>query len=148
MKKTWLTQVQDGQRYMKAWPDNSELAAILPEPRVIKATQFGIQVVPFLAVLSVTVQSYFLGVDYLPQALTFSLFLISMPVQGLYWLGKRANTPLPPSLATWYRDIHGKMCAQGHQPNVSLSRPRFIELATLLKQVYEKMDKAFTRDLF
>ncbi len=148
MKKTLIAQLQDGQQYLKLWPKAPELGAILPENRIVAATKMGIKVVPFIAVLSVLVQGISLGAEYLPQAITFALFLLSMPVQGLYWLGKRSNTYLPPSQASWFREIHSKMCENGHQPTVSQSRPRYAELAILLNEVYSKMDKAFRRELF
>ncbi|MDP5211587.1 DUF412 domain-containing protein [Pseudoalteromonas tunicata] len=148
MQKSIVAQLSDGQQYSKIWPDNVELAPIFPERRVIKATQMALKVMPMLAVLSIFVQVQFLGTQYLPQALTFALFLLSMPVQGLYWLGKRANTTLPPSLASWYRQLQSKMQENGYQPSVSRAQPRFYELAHLLKDMFEKMDKAFTKEIF
>ena len=148
MQKTMLAQISDGHHYSKVWPLEAKLGAVFPEFRVIKATKLAMKVVPFLAVLSIFVQIQFLSLDYLPQALTFALFILSMPVQGLYWLGKRANTLLPPQEAVWYREVYGKMTEQGVEPKVSISKPRYGDLAYLLKDVFEKMDVAFKRDLF
>jgi uncharacterized membrane protein YfbV (UPF0208 family) len=147
MNKTFLTLLNDGHNYSKVWPRNYRLGALFPEPRVIKATQLGITVMPLMAVISVSVQLSYLGPEYLPLALTFALFLLSMPVQGLYWLGKRANTQLPPALASWYREIYGKMIAEGVEPKVSLSKPKYLELGYLLKDVFERMDKAFSQEI-
>lgn len=84
----------------------------------------------------------------MPQAIAGSLFLLSMPLQGLYWLGKRSNTLLPLSMADWYYNIHQKMTDEGCPPPKSAHKPRYKELAELLKHAFEKMDKAFTKDLF
>ncbi|WP_372770289.1 terminus macrodomain insulation protein YfbV [Pseudoalteromonas sp.] len=148
MQKSMLAQISDGHHYSKTWPLEPKLGAVFLEFRVIKATKLAIKIVPLLAVLSIFVQVNFLTTNYLPQALTFSLFLLSMPVQGLYWLGKRANTLLPPQEAIWFREVYGKMTEHGVEPPVSITKPRYGDLAYLLKEVYEKMDNAFKRDLF
>ncbi|MBE0363288.1 hypothetical protein PULV_a3470 [Pseudoalteromonas ulvae UL12] len=148
MQKSIMSQLNDGQQYSKIWPNNVALAPIFPERRVIKATQLALKVMPMLAVFSIFVQVQFFGSQFLPQALTFALFLLSMPLQGLYWLGKRANTTLPPSLASWYRELQSKMQENGYQPTVTRAQPRFYELAHLLKEMFEKMDQAFTKEIF
>ena len=148
MQKTLMVQLKEGQSYSKLWPDRIELAPIFIERRVIKATQLAMQVMPALALVSMLVQIQFFGSDYLPQALACSLLFLSLPAQGYLWLGKRSDTLLPPSLANWYREIEVKMQENGHKPNISSARPKYFELASLLKEMFEKMDKAFTRDMF
>ncbi|NQZ06185.1 MAG: DUF412 domain-containing protein [Algicola sp.] len=148
MQQDMLALIRDGQTYSKTWPLKRELAAIFMEYRMIKATKLGIDLLPLLAILSLMVQVTLLGFDYMPQAIACSLFMLSIPVQGFYWLGKRANTPLPQSMANWYHQIHQQMTEEGcHLPATS-GKPRYQELAVLLKQAFEKMDKAFTKDMF
>ncbi len=142
-----MSQIKDGQSYIKVWPDNTELSPIFMERRVIKATQMAIKVMPFIAVANIIVQVNLLGMDYLPQAITFSLFFLSIPVQGLLWLGKRSNTVLPPRLAIWYRELSVKMQENGYESNIRCSKPRYFELAVLLKDMFDKMDKAFRQDM-
>ncbi len=148
MQKGMLGLIKEGQSYRKLWPLKKELAAIFVEYRVIKATNLAIAVLPMVAVLSFMVQVNVLGSHYTPQAIASALFLLSMPAQGLYWLGKRANTQLPLSTASWYHKIHQQMTEEGCRPPKSAARPRYKELAELLKHAFEKMDKAFTRDMF
>jgi uncharacterized membrane protein YfbV (UPF0208 family) len=148
MQKDMLALIRDGQSYAKIWPLKRELAVIFIEFRVIKATQLGITVLPMLATLSLMVQTQVLGLEYMPQAIACSLFILSLPIQGLLWLGWRANTVLPGSMATWYHKIHQQMIDEGCQLGQSASKPRYKELAELLKQVFDKMDNAFTKDLF
>ena len=148
MQQDMLALIRDGQTYSKTWPLKRELAAIFMEYRMIKATKLGIDLLPLLAILSLMVQVTLLGFDYMPQAIACSLFMLAMPVQGFYWLGKRANTPLPQSMANWYHQIHQQMTEEGcHLPATS-GKPRYQELAVLLKQAFDKMDKAFTKDMF
>lgn len=143
-----LSVIQEGHSYAKTWPMKPELSFYFVEFKVIKATQLASKVLPMLAVLSVCIQYQFLGTDYLPQAITFALFILSLPIQGFYWLGKRSNTPLPAGITSWYRDIHKKMEQQGCFMPKPAMRPKYKELANLLKRAFSEMDKAFTRDLF
>ncbi len=148
MQNGMLALISEGQTYSKTWPLKAELAPLFIEFRVIKATRIGINVLPMLAALSLAVQVKLLGVEYIPQAIAFALLMVSLPVQGLYWLGKRANTVLPVSVASWYRHIHEKMASEGCQVPFAATKPRYRELAELLKHAFDKMDKAFTKDLF
>ena len=147
MQKNLMALIKDGQSYIKTWPLKRELGAIFIDFRVIKATKLGINILPMIAVLSLMVQMTWLGNEYLPQALTCSLFILSMPLQGLYWLGKRANTPLPSSTAKWYHQVHQQMLEKGcHLPR-AINKPCYRELAILPKEAFEQMDKAFTREM-
>lgn len=139
---------REGQEYSQTWPVKRELYALFPECRVISATRLASRVMPPLAILSAAMHINFFGMDYLPQALTIAFFFISLPLQGLLWLGFRANQTLPPSTQSWYRDIHQKMQSQGCQLQAAKSRPRYKELAVLLKTAFDEMDRAFTRQWF
>lgn len=148
MAKSTLMQLEHGQQYIKTWPLKRELAAIFIEYRIIKATQLGFKVMPMLAAFSIMIQVQMLGVAYLAQSIAVALFMISFPIQGLLWLGKRANTPLPLTMANWYHQIHEKMADSGCHVPLSAKEPRYQELAELLKQAYDKMDRAFTKNMF
>lgn len=139
---------REGQDYMKTWPMQRQLYALFPECRVITATKMAIKVMPALAVIAAAIQLNQLGPDYLPQALATAIFFISLPLQGLFWLGYRANQQLPPSTHSWYLDIHHKMQLQGCHLHAAKSKPRYKELAHLLKTAFDEMDKAFTKRWF
>ena len=47
--KSFIHRLKDGQHYMDLWPVRKELAPIFPEQRIIKATRFGIKVMPAIA---------------------------------------------------------------------------------------------------
>jgi hypothetical protein len=140
--------IQQGQSYMEAWPMEKQLYGIFPECRIIAATKFGFKVMPALAVLTVAVQYHFMGASQLPQALTLGLFFLSLPIQGLIWLGFRSQKVLPPAIKAWYQDIYLKMQQQGCAVEQPKAQPRFHELACLLRTAFSELDKAFTKHLF
>ncbi|AQQ01155.1 DUF412 domain-containing protein [Pseudoalteromonas sp. SG45-5] len=148
MQKSVMSQVQTGRLYAKQWPMRKELAPLFIEFKVIKATDLAITVMPILAMLTLFFQINYLGPDFLPQAIASALFFISLPLQGLLWLGKRAQTPLEPAMQRWYNDLYTKMLANGYQTQLNEKKPRYLELANLLKDMFDKMDKAFTKEQF
>ena len=140
--------IHDGREYMKLWPMKKELYTLFPECRIISATRFGIKVMPPVAVFTLVIQVQTLGMEFFPQALAFCIFFLSLPVQGLYWLGSRANQQLPPEIKGWYQDIYAKMQNQGCALERLPRKPRFKELAKLLNTAFSQLDKAFTSRLF
>lgn len=148
MSQPVSTMLKNGQEYMNTWPVKRELFSLFPDCRVVAATRFSVRYMPPLAVLASTVMVNTLGTDYLPQALAIAAFFLSLPLQGLLWLGKRSNEILPPTLKSWYQDIHSKMREHGCAVQAIKSKPRYRELAKLLKTAFEDLDKAFTRNWF
>ncbi len=126
---------------MAIWPMRKELAPMFPEPRYIKATQFAIRVMPAVAVISVLSQMVFHNYDAIPQAMIIALFSLSMPLQGLLWLGRRSRTDLPPSLATWYRELHDKLENEGNAMQPVKAKPRYVELAQVLNLAFKQLDR-------
>ncbi|NTS78536.1 DUF412 domain-containing protein [Catenovulum sp. SM1970] len=148
MQKNLIAVIQDGHDYIKQWPMQKELFALFPECRVIKATQFAFIVMPVVALLSLVLQLQALGSQYFPQALAFALLIISLPVQGYIWLGKRSQETLPINLQSWYKELETKLAVEGIEVRSSVTKPRYIEMAKLLNKAFSKLDKAFTKDLF
>ncbi|MBS3796923.1 terminus macrodomain insulation protein YfbV [Pseudoalteromonas sp. BDTF-M6] len=148
MQNSMMAQIQQGHSYAKLWPLRRELAPMFVENRIISATLFAIKVMPVLALTSLVVQLQLLGQYYLGPALACALLILSLPVQGLLWLAKRASSPLPPAHAHWYKELYTKMVAQGYQGAPAKAKPRYRELALLLKDVFDKMDKTFRQELF
>ena len=143
-----LAVLQDGQRYLKTWPLESKLGMIFPENRVIKATQFAQKATPFFAVLAIVWQQlYGTDISSISAAILTALFALLLPVQGLYWLGKRAKTPLSPQSAVWFYDIIQKL----HQVKVTLPQvteaPTYQHLAEVLKKAQQKLDRTFWQDI-
>lgn len=103
-----------GQHYAALWPRHAIVAA-LPEATVVPAVAFASRWMPALAVLNFLVQFHWQGAAMVPQAIITSLFLLSMPLQGWYWLGKRAHSQLPPRLQQWYLELMAKLGLQPQQ---------------------------------
>ncbi len=103
-----------GQHYAALWPRHAIIAA-LPEATVVPAVAFASRWMPALAVLNFLVQFHWQGAAMVPQAIITSLFLLSMPLQGWYWLGKRAHSQLPPRLQQWYLELIAKLGLQPQQ---------------------------------
>ncbi len=134
--------LRDGQKYMDTWPMRKELNLLFPEPRIIKATRFGIKVMPAIAAISVLTQMSFHNLQAMPQTIVIALFAISLPLQGIWWLGSRANTQLPPSLAGWYRELHQKIVETGFALEPVKAKPRYKELALVLNRAFRQLDKS------
>lgn len=140
--------IKSGQQYMRLWPMQKQLYALFPECRIISATKFGYKVMPPVAVLVVALHLQYLGSEALPQAITMGLFFISLPIQGLLWLGHRCEQELPPHILSWYNELFSKMQTQGCQLQRLTGKPKFKELAVLLRTAFKELDKAFTKNLF
>jgi hypothetical protein len=134
--------LKDGQYYMEIWPVRKELNAVFPEQRIIKATRFGIKVMPAVAAISVLTQMAFNNYSALPQSIIVALFAISLPLQGIWWLGTRSNTKLPPTLASWYRELHQKIVDSGFALEPIKAKPRYKELAIILNRAFRQLDKS------
>lgn len=142
------TYLKSGQEYMRIWPMQKQLYALFPECRIIAATKFGMKVMPAIAVLVAAIQVQYLGAEALAQAVTMGIFFLSLPVQGLLWLGHRSEQELPLQISHWYKDIYAKMQSQGCQLQRQSAKPKFKELAILLRTAFKELDKAFTKSLF
>lgn len=139
---------RDGHNYLKTWPMQKELYSLFPECRVIAATKLSIKVMPPLAVFSTATIINFYGYELAPQAIAIGAFFISLPLQGLMWLGHRSNQTLPPNLRVWYQEIHHKMQVSGCNVSSLKAKPKYMELASLLKMAFSELDRVFTQKWF
>ncbi|MBD1575499.1 MULTISPECIES: terminus macrodomain insulation protein YfbV [Vibrio] len=139
---SFIHRFKEGQHYMDHWPVRKELAPMFPEQRMIKATRFGIKVMPAVAAISILLQMTFNNQAAMPQAIVIALFAISLPLQGIWWLGTRSNTQLPPSLANWYRELYQKVAESGIAQEPIKPQPRYKELASMLKRAFKQLDEA------
>ncbi|MEE1674896.1 terminus macrodomain insulation protein YfbV [Agarivorans aestuarii] len=135
--------LNDGREYMKRWPNQRVLAPIFPENRVIFATSLAMKTMPAIAVVTVMMPYMANLTEILPQSVMMAMVIFLMPLHGLYWLGRRANSQLPPSLATWYRDLHHKLAEAGESIAPAVTQPRYAELADLLRKAFKRFDKSF-----
>lgn len=144
---SFVSRFRSGQTYMKEWPMRKELAPMFPEVRVIKATGFGIKYMPAVAVVSLALQISFYGqaafqeITALAPAIMVALFALSMPLQGLWWLGTRASTELTPGLVAWYHELYEKIAQTGQAQEPAPSKLTYLDLAYLLKRAFKQLDR-------
>ena len=95
---SFFSTLKQGQIYLQTWPLEAKLGIIFPENRIIKATKFAQKFMPFMAVFAVVWQQLYAKMDLIALAIAIltALCALVMPLQGLYWLGKRAKSPLEP----------------------------------------------------
>ncbi|MFP1835605.1 terminus macrodomain insulation protein YfbV [Lonsdalea quercina] len=144
-KAGWFKLLKLGQHYMKTWPADKRLAPVFPENRVVRTTLFAIRFMPPLAVFTLSWQVA-LGGQLGPVVAT-ALFALSLPMQGLWWLGRRAITPLPPSLLQWFHDIRQRLLEAGLVLAPLEEKPTYQMLADVLKRAFKQLDKTFLDDL-
>ncbi|NMH66114.1 terminus macrodomain insulation protein YfbV [Shewanella salipaludis] len=142
-----LKTLGDGRRYMKVWPMVRQLGHYFPEYRVVRATRLALVSMPVLALLTLASQLYFFGWDFLPQALTLALFFISLPLQGLLWLGWRARHPLPLTLFDWTNKLSSRLSAQGIESRPLGGRACYLDMAHVLKLAFERLEAAYWEEL-
>ena len=141
----WFGLFQRGQHYMKTWPADKRLAPVLPENRVVTATRFAIRFMPPLAIFTLTWQIALGG--QLGPAIATALFACSLPMQGLWWLGKRSVTPLPPTLLHWFHEVRAKLEEAGQAIAPVDGKPTYQALADVLKRAFKQLDRTFLDDL-
>ncbi|EJL89360.1 DUF412 domain-containing protein [Pantoea sp. BIGb0393] len=141
----WFSLFQRGQRYMKTWPADKRLAPVFPENRVVNTTRFAIRFMPPLAIFTLTWQIALGG--QLGPAIATALFACSLPMQGLWWLGKRSVTPLPPTLLQWFHEVRTKLEEAGQAIAPVDGKPTYQSLADVLKRAFKQLDRTFLDDL-
>lgn len=144
----FFQRLKQGQYYLTTWPLVPQLNLIFPENRIIKITLFAQKITPFLAVFSVFWQQLYARneISALAIAILTALFALMLPLQGLYWLGKRAKTPLPAQSAVVFQQI----CQQLRQVNqnvIHIEQPTYQDLAEVLKKAQAILPPDFWQDL-
>jgi uncharacterized membrane protein YfbV (UPF0208 family) len=124
---------------------DKRLAPVFIENRVIRMTRFAIRFMPPIAVFTLTWQIALGG--QLGPAVTTALFACSLPLQALWWLGKRSVTPLPPSTLQWFYEIREKLQATDQVLAPIEGKPDYQALADVLKRAFTQLDKTFLDDL-
>ena len=124
-----------GQHYAKTWPLDKRLAPVFIENRIM----------PPIAIFTLCWQIALGG--QLGPAVATALFALSLPMQGLWWLGKRSVTPLPPSILNWFYEVRGKLQEAGQALAPVEGKPDYQALADTLKRAFKQLDKTFLDDL-
>ena len=104
---SWYKMFSLGYRYMKSWPQKKQLTLIFPENRVIYITQFAIRFMPPIAAFTLCWQIALGG--NIAIAIATACFACSLPMQGLFWLGRRSRTLLSLPLLAWLDKLNKKL---------------------------------------
>ena len=138
---SFFSTLKRGQIYLQTWPLESKLGIIFPENRIIKATKFAQKFMPFMAVFSVVWQQLYAKTDLTALAIAI------LPLQGLYWLGKRAKSPLEPQSSQWFYEISERLRKQHESLPTVQDKPTYQHLAEVLQKAQQKLDKAFWQEI-
>ena len=146
---SFFSTLKRGQIYLQTWPLEAKLGIIFPENRIIKATKFAQKFMPFMAVFSVVWQQLYAKTDLtaLAIAILTALCALVMPFQGLYWLGKRAESPLEPQSSQWFYEISERLRKQHESLPTVQDRLTYQHLAEVLQKAQQKLDKAFWQEI-
>ena len=137
------TLIEQGRQYQALWPKQKALAVIFPEPKMIALCQLLQKTAPMIACMSFVVQFLYFGNEVIPRALAMSLLVLSMPYQGLIWLGFRSKKTLSIGLISWCSDVRQQMVNAGMHVKPMTAKACYMDMAQLLSDAYSKLNKAF-----
>lgn len=123
---------------MSLWPSRAELGEYFAEYQMVKVSRLVCKVMPGLALFCLIMQLYFGSMSVLPQALLYTLCILSFPLQALILLGIKADKFLPPGLEGWYKESVARVNQSGGNIKLSTQRPRYLDLAQLLNLTFKK----------
>ena len=118
---------------------------MFPERSVGKPFAFDMRFMPALSVFTLSWQIALHA--QLGPAVASALFACSLPLQGLWWMGKRSMKPLPPTLLHWYHSLREKLAEAGQATAMPEGAPTYQSLADILKRAFRQLDKTFLDDL-
>ena len=133
-------QLIQGKEYIDLWPLRPELRNYFGEYQAIIVSRFVLKHCPYLALLAFIMPLFAFGVDKLTLSLFYGVCIASMPVQALFFMAKKAKEPLPPALASWYREGVEKIKTQALElaDKFSTHKPTYNDLAKLLNYSYQQ----------
>lgn len=129
--------IREGEVYLGNWPKQKILNCLFLENKIIFYTQLAIKLLPVFVMLAMCLSLLHPVYFTWPITATFSLFALGLPAQGLYWLGKRSETFLPNKILPWYLAIQEKLNCSQVKNKVLSFRPKYCDLALLLKSAFE-----------
>lgn len=129
-----INTITQGQRYLNTLPNQKKLNLFMPDYRLIRLVKFATRAMPAFACFAVCWQYFFPDPEQttLSSAIITALFALSIPFQGLFWLGRRARSPLPLHLLDWYETLRQKLNAETQQQIAAQTMPSYQDFANLL----------------
>lgn len=125
-----------GQRYMQLCPTDQQLMHSFPELKIINHIKTITKYLPPI-IVGLIVWQYYMPAQLAVTILTI-LFALSLPLQGIVWLGRRSQSPLPLNLVDCYNRIklqliEKKVLDINANPNEKLTFESFMQLINLSK---------------
>jgi len=125
-----------GQRYMKLCPTDQQLMHSFPELKIINHIKTITKYLP-PCIVGLIVWQYYMPAQLAVTILTI-LFALSLPLQGIFWLGRRSQSPLPLNLVDCYNRIklqliEKKVLNVNANPNEKLTFESLMQLINLSK---------------
>lgn len=130
--------IRVGSLYLKVWPKQSALNGLFIDSKVALYTRLSIKITPVFIALSLGLTVTFPALFDPIVSVTFALFLLGLPIQGFYWLGKRSQQLLPQKLLPWFMAIKKKLSVKNTAKETSIHHPSYLELAKLLEQAFKR----------
>ena len=132
-----------GQEYANTCSKNKELIFNFPEMKIVRYIKFAIKYIP-PTIIFLCVWQYYLQANFALTIVTI-IFVLSLPVQGFLWLGKRAKSPIPLTLLAWYNQtsqtlIEKKILTAKKIPDATINFIAFMKLYNLSKMHLDKID--------
>lgn len=137
--------IRAGDSYLKAWPKTSALNCLFIDSKIALYTRLAIKVTPAFIILSIGLSVTFPLLFDPVMSATFSAFLLCLPIQGLYWLGKRSQQSLPHKLLPWFMAIKAKLSTKNSAEGQWIHHPSYLELAILLQKAFKLGGDDFLR---
>jgi uncharacterized membrane protein YfbV (UPF0208 family) len=141
MNLSFLEIILLGRKYINLWPTRTELGEYFADYQAVKVSRLVCKIMPGLALFCFIMQLYFGSWSVLPQALLYSLCILSFPLQALIFMGIKADKFLPPGLASWYKESVARVNQSGGDLKLSTQRPRYLDLAQLLNLTFQNRYK-------
>ncbi|MFT6926927.1 MAG: uncharacterized membrane protein YfbV (UPF0208 family) [Psychromonas sp.] len=129
--------IREGGRYLKIWPKQSALNCLFVDSKIALYTRLSIKITPAFIALSLGLTVTFPALFNPLVSVTFSLFLLGLPIQGFYWLGKRSQQLLPQKLLPWFMAIKNKLSVKNKAEQAMIQHPCYLDLAKLLQQAFK-----------
>ena len=129
--------LKQGDRYLQLWPKQRTLNCLFIDSKIVFYTQLLIKLCPAFIVFLLGLQISLPMLFSWPTTATIVLFLVGLPIQGLYWLGKRSQALLPYKLLPWYIAIQQKISGNNKPQAKLISRPCYTDLAKLLSNAFK-----------
>ena len=142
MKLSILEIIVLGRKYINLWPSRTELGEYFSDYQAVRMSRLVCKIMPGLALFSLIMQVYFGSWAVLPQALLYTLCILSFPLQALIFMGIKADKFLPPGLEGWYKESVARVNQSGGDLKLSSGRPRYLDLAQLLNLTFQNKYKS------